>query len=169
VTIRVTCAGGAVVDRKYHLLRPGDPGQPRLVFQSEYTMDEPSVSPDQKWVAYGSAESGRYEVYVARFPDFTERRQVSSNSGVQPHWRQDGKQIVYLTMDGKLMAVDVKQGEPPETGTPYQLFETRLRASGTVEQFSMSPDGMMFYLPDPVQETEKPMTIVLNWPTQSHQ
>jgi Tol biopolymer transport system component len=158
---------GNLRGKKYHLLRPGDPGQPRMVFQSEYTMDEPSVSPDQKWVAYGSMESGRFEVYTARFPDFTERRQVSSNSGAQPHWRQDGKQIVYLTMDGKLMAVDVKQGPTLETGTPYLLFETRLRASATVEQFSMSQDGTMFYLPDPAQEAEKPMTVVLNWPAQS--
>jgi Tol biopolymer transport system component len=151
--------------RKYSLLRPGE--QPRLVFQSDYTMDEPSVSPDQKWVAYGSTESGRFEVYTARFPEFTERRQVSSNSGAQPHWRQDGKQIVYLSMDGKLMAVDVKQGTTLETGAPYLLFETRLRASGTIEQFTMSPDGTMFYLPDPAQETEKPITVVVNWPAQN--
>ena len=152
--------------KKYSLLRPGEPGAPQQVFQSNFTMDEPSVSPDQKWIAYGSTESGRFEVYTARFPDFTDRRQVSSSSGVQPHWRQDGKQIVYLTLDGKLMAMDVQRGETLETGTPYPLFETRIRASGTVEQFCMSADGTQFYLADPMEEGEKPMTVVLNWPTQ---
>ena len=61
------------------------------------------------------------------------------------------------------MAADVKPGTTLETGTPYLLFETHIRPSGTVEQFSMSPDGTTIYIPDPVQETEKPMTVVVNW------
>jgi hypothetical protein len=82
---------------------------------------------------------------------------------MQPHWRQDGRQIVYLANDGKLMSVDVKAGTELETGQPTALFDTGLRAVGTVEQFSMSPDGTKFYIPVPVEEGEKPMMVVLNW------
>ena len=59
---------------------------------SEFDKDEPSISPDERWVAYNSLESGRCEVYLARFPTFTEKRQVSVSGGCQPFWRKDGKE-----------------------------------------------------------------------------
>ena len=73
---------------------------------SEFDKDNPRVSPDGHWVAYNSIESGRWEVYVAAFPTFADKRQVSVNGGCQPLWRKDGKELFYLTLEGKLMAVD---------------------------------------------------------------
>jgi hypothetical protein len=56
-------------------------------------------------VAYQATESGRWEIYVASFPSFKERRQISSSGGYAPHWRRDGKELFYLGLDGKLMVV----------------------------------------------------------------
>jgi eukaryotic-like serine/threonine-protein kinase len=153
---------GNQAGKKYFLLPPGG-GEPTLLYQSDFTVDEPALSPDGKWIAYGSVESGRWEVYTARFPQWTDRRQISPSSGMQPHWRQDGRQIVYLAIDGKLMSVDVKAGAQLETGQPVVLFDSGLRTSGTVEQFCLSPDGTKIYVPVPVEEGGKPITVVLNW------
>jgi Tol biopolymer transport system component len=147
---------------KYFLMPKGE-GEPGLLFQTDFTADEPSISPDGKWVAYDSNESGRYEVYIARFPEWTGRRQISPSGGVQAHWRQDGRQIVYVATDGKLMSVDVKPGSELEAGQPVALFDSGLRPSGTVEQFCMSPDGKTFYIPKAIEEGGKPITVVLNW------
>jgi eukaryotic-like serine/threonine-protein kinase len=84
--------------------------KPVTLLTSEFNKDMPRVSPDERWVAYNSLESGRWEVYVATFPAFTEKRQVSGSGGCQPFWRNDGKELFYLTLDGKLMAVEVTGG-----------------------------------------------------------
>jgi Tol biopolymer transport system component len=154
---------GNLGGRKYFLLRPGEPGEPKLIYQSDYQVDEPAISPDGKWVAYGSSESGRWEAYVARFPQWDERRQISTVGGMQPHWRHDGREVVYITADGKLMSVNVKTSPSFEAATPAQLFVTSLRASGTVEQWTMSRDASKFYVLTSVQEGDKPITEVLNW------
>jgi Tol biopolymer transport system component len=153
--------------KKYFLLPPGG-GEPKLLYQTEFSVDEPAISPDGKWVAYGSNESGRWEIYTARFPEWNDRRQISPSSGMQPHWRQDGRQIVYVATDGRLMSVDVKRGVELETTQAVVLFDSGLRPSPTIEQFCMSPDGTKFYVPVPVEESEKPMTVVLNWWPRPH-
>jgi len=79
-----------------------------MLLKTEYSKDEPRVSPDGHWVAYNTDESGRWEVYIASFPGFTERRQVSNNGGVQGYWRKDGKELFYLTLDGNLVSVPIK-------------------------------------------------------------
>jgi Tol biopolymer transport system component len=148
--------------RKYFLLLPGQ-AVPKLLYQSDYQVDEPAVSPDGKWVAYGSSESGRWETYVARFPEWDERRQISTDGGMQPHWRHDGREIVYMTPDGNLMSVNVKPGSPFEAAAPSQLFATGQHPSGTVEQWTMSQDASRFYVLTAVQAIDRPITVVLNW------
>jgi hypothetical protein len=81
--------------------------KPMPLLETDFDKDRPTISPDGRWVAYNSLESGRWEVYVAAFPGFTDKRQVSSAGGCQPHWRKDGKELFYLALDGKLMTVDV--------------------------------------------------------------
>jgi hypothetical protein len=73
-----------------------------------------AVTRDERWVAYQSTESGRWEVYVATFPFFSNRRQVSASGGCQPLWRGDGKELFYLTLDGRFSSVAVN----PQTGLP---------------------------------------------------
>ena len=80
---------------------------PRLLADTPYVEDEVHVSPDGRWVAFNADESGRWEVYVAAFPAFTSKRQVSSGGGVQPQWRADGRELFYLAPDGSMMSVRV--------------------------------------------------------------
>ncbi len=146
----------------YRLPLQGD-RKPEILLQTEFPKDEPHVSLDERWVAYGSLESGRWEVYVASFPRFTDRRQVSSSGGGQALWRKDGRELYYFSLDGKMMAVDVKVGATLETGLPRVLFETRLRPSPLMDQYAVTGDGAKFLVAEPVEEAAKPMTILLNW------
>ena len=66
-----------------------------MLFESDFYKDTPRVSRDEHWVGYSSLESGRWEVYVATFPEFLQRQQVSSSGGFQPLWRNDGKELFF--------------------------------------------------------------------------
>ncbi|HBY59107.1 MAG TPA: hypothetical protein DEH78_04755, partial [Solibacterales bacterium] len=156
---------GNLRGRKYFLLRPGEPAEPKLIFQNEATVDEPTISPDGKWVAYGSMESGRWEAYVARFPEWDERRQISTDGGTTPHWRKDGREIVYHSSSSTLMSVPVKPGPGTlETGSPTPLFSTNSGGNGFVELWTMTGDASRFYVLTPIQsQSEFPTTVVTNW------
>jgi Tol biopolymer transport system component len=136
--------------------------KPQPVFHSEFPKDEVHVSPDQRWVAYSSHESGRWEIYVAPFPKFTGRRQISTGGGCQPVWRKDGRELFFLSLDGKMMSVDVKAGASFETGPPKILFEARLQPVPSQGQYAATADGRKFIVAEPVEEAE-PTEIVLNW------
>jgi eukaryotic-like serine/threonine-protein kinase len=75
------------------------------LLKTEFENNDPVVSSDGRWVAYQSLESGRWEVYLAEFPSFREKRQVSNGGACQPHWRKDGKELFYLSLDGRVMAI----------------------------------------------------------------
>ncbi len=122
-------------------------------------------SPDGKWVAYASDESGEYEVYVLSFPESAGKRQISTKGGMGPNWSRDGKELYYYTLDGTLMAVEVKSGERFEVGVLRRLFEFRA-GNGliTVAPYAVSSDGQRFLLNTLVDESGgAPLTIVLNW------
>ena len=146
----------------YQLPLAGDQ-KPLTLLSSDFEKDEPSISPDERWVAYNSLESGRWEVYLATFPAFTEKRQVSVSGGCQPFWRKDGKELFYLGLDGKLMVAEVKGGATPQTGVPRVLFQTPLRVEPQLRQYSMTGDGKKFLLGEPINESAEQITIVLNW------
>ena len=103
---------------------PGEDEKPRLLIEDPFYKDELHLSPDGKWIAYNSDESGRHEVYIATFPDFSSKRQVSKAGGFQALWRGDGKELFFLQPDGKLLSVDVKAGSTLATGIPKVLFQT---------------------------------------------
>ena len=84
--------------------------------------DETHVSPDGRWVTYNSDEynsdkSGEWEVYVASFPDFARKRQVSVAGGLQPHWRRDGRELFYMTPRGSIMTLAIRT--IPELATDH--------------------------------------------------
>lgn len=92
-----------------------------------------AFSPDGRWIAYASDESGRVEVYVESFPTHGGKRQISPGGGSGPRWRADGKELYYYSLDGKLMAVSVTTGgETLATGTPTALFSFRPAGAPTV-------------------------------------
>ena len=145
----------------YRLPLTGE-GKPELLLQTDFVKDEPHLSPDGRWIAYGSTESGRWEIYLAAFPGFTERRQVSIAGGGRAEWRKDGKELFYLSLDGKLMAVDVTVGATLETGAPRELFQTRLRVDPRQDQYCVTRDGQRFLFAEPV-ESSSVITVVVNW------
>jgi Tol biopolymer transport system component len=122
-----------------------------------------TLSPDGKWIAYQSNESGRNEIYVRAFPESDEKWMVSSNGGATPTWRGDGREIFYITADQKMMAVPVKPGNPFDAGTPAVLFDVTLRPH-IARQYDVSPDGTKFLVNRQVQsEGSVPATVLQNW------
>jgi dipeptidyl aminopeptidase/acylaminoacyl peptidase len=152
--------------RDMHLLKTDASRKPVPLLQTVFQNDEPHVSPDGRWIAYGSVESGRWDIYVASFPDFRKKLLVSNSGGAQPLWRADGKELYYLALDGKMMAIDVIPGAMFKTGVPKFLFETRLRhPTPVMDQYGVSPDGHKFLVAEPLEPVAKPITMVLNWPS----
>lgn len=108
-------------------------------------------------------ESGRFEIYVKPFPEPGRKWEVSTGGGLEPRWRRDGKELFYVTPDGKVMAVEVGTDAAFEAGTPQALFVTSLKnASGW--RYDVSPDGQRFLVNRPIdQESSPPITLVQNW------
>ena len=123
-------------------------------------------SPDSKWVAYSSNESGRWEVYVTSFPDARGKWQLSTDGGEQPRWRGDGKEIYFLSSDAKLMAVSVDTKNEFESGTPTVLFQAEPREQvATTEQvvYDVSRDGQRFLVNSRYNNSSAhPMSVILN-------
>jgi Tol biopolymer transport system component len=125
-------------------------------------------SPDGKWVAYASNETGKWEIYVTSFPDARGRWQISSGGGEQPRWPGDGKELFYLSLDGKMMAAPVTTGAHFDAGTSVTLFQTTPRQPVLVYDlfvYDVSRDGQRFLINTQVKQAESvPMSVVLNWP-----
>jgi Tol biopolymer transport system component len=120
-------------------------------------------SPDGRWLAYVSDESGRYEVYVQPFPGHGGKWQISTAGGGQPVWNRNGREIFYVSADNRLMAVDVKADSGFEAGTPRALFDVHLKTTFGLS-YDISPDGQRFLANTVVGEFKaNPITLVLNW------
>jgi Tol biopolymer transport system component len=128
-------------------------------------------SPDGKWIAYQSDESGRSEIYARPFPGPGGNFQISSNGGAQARWNKNGKEIFYVSLDSKMMAAPVKlssDGQSVETGTPAALFPVRIvggpESSVGRQEYAVSSDGLRFLVNLAVDEgTTSPITIIYNW------
>ena len=133
------------------------------VLQTENNESEGYFSPDGKWFAYRSDESGKREIYVQPFPPAGGKWQVSINGGRFPVWREDGKEIFYFAPDGSVMAVEVEAGDGFRVGIPRPLFKTRWKLGGG-PQFDILPDGQRFLINQPLhEETSDPIILVQNW------
>ena len=122
-------------------------------------------SPNGKWIAYSSNESGTFQVYVRGFPTGGQW-QISNNGGGDPKWRRDGKELFYISPDKNLMAVELKGDGPTiEAGVPKTLFEMPIRGlPGPRNYYDVSHDGQRFLIAaTPAEAASRPMTVVLNW------
>jgi len=139
-----------------------EPREFRRFGVSPATKDEPHFSPDGLWIAYSSDESGKSEVYVASFPAFDRRRMVSLGGGGVPWWRADGRELFYMSPDGKLMSVAVEPGSL-EFSAPTVLFQTPIEAPTLISaQYVVAGNGQRFLLAVPAG-TISPITVVLDW------
>jgi Tol biopolymer transport system component len=128
-------------------------------------------SPNMRWIAYASDESGRFEVYVRGFPaDSSRSTTISIGGGMQPEWRRDGKELFYVSADGKLTAVSVDTDAPAFTaGAPRPLFEVRMPepTAPYPNHYALTGDGQRFLVNTVVEQPTQPaLTVILNWTAQ---
>ena len=125
-------------------------------------------SPDGRWVAHQTNESGRFEVVVQPFPDAGGKWQVSTAGGVAPRWRADGKELYFLAPDATMMAAPVTvAGASFAAGTPVALFPSRIRGGGSVATdrapYAVARDGRFLINQLVGDGIAAPITLILNW------
>src|SRR5262249_20331854 len=124
-------------------------------------------SPDGRWVAYSSNESGRMEVYVSPFPSMNAKWQVSPNGGLEPRWRRDGKELFYPAPDATLMASPLMIGASFQSGSPVALFQTHRRvpiSSQDLFSYDVTPDGQRFLVATKIDSSAAaPLSVTLHW------
>ncbi|MBI4265755.1 MAG: PD40 domain-containing protein [Acidobacteria bacterium] len=122
------------------------------------------LSPDERWLAYSSDESGRWEVYVQPFPLTGAKWQISMDGGSQPVWRRDGQELFFLGADSQLMAVTIQTAGGFAAGAPHALFQTRVRPSFEPFPFEYATiDGQRFLINSAEPGPGPTITIVSNW------
>jgi dipeptidyl aminopeptidase/acylaminoacyl peptidase len=136
--------------------------QPRPYVRTPFPEGAARFSPEAnpRWVAYESAESGRFEVYVGSFPQPGSPRRLSVTGGRDPEWTPDGREILYRSPSGKVESVSVKLGpDSVEASAPRELFAL---PPGTT-YFTVAPDGRRL-LVRVTDTTPQPLTVIVNWP-----
>ena len=127
--------------------------------------DQTRMSPDGRWVAFNSSESGRAEIYVVPFPPTGEKFQVSRQGGVQPMWRADGRELFFLALDGTLMSASVTDGNSFTTSEPTALFRPRVQpVTELIEQYAVNKDGTRFLVLELPAAAKGPVVqVIANW------
>jgi hypothetical protein len=139
---------------------------PIAVARTPFDDRDGQFSPDGKWVAYDSDESGRPAIYVQPFPQSGAKRLVSTAGGSQPRWRSDGQELFYVAPDGYLMAVPMGAAAGPSgIGIAVRLFKPPFAPFSAIsrQQYVVSHDGGEFLLVASDDPRTPPITLVLNW------
>ena len=140
-------------------------GKPSAYLEATYSQMNPVFSPDGKWVAYASRETGRSEVFVESFPVPGAKTQVSVSGGDAPRWRRDGRELYYIALDQKLTAVDVTLGSTVQIGKATPLFQLAIpQVSTASSEYDVSADGKRFIVNMPVQAGGAQLIVLMNWP-----
>jgi hypothetical protein len=140
--------------------------------QTEFNVIQARFSPDSRWVAYTSDESGKREVYVSPFPAAPGVKwRVSEGGGDQPRWRpRDSKELFYISPDHKVMSVEISTASGAvQRGSPKALFTVPIFGGPTLitTRYDVTADGQKFLINSVPTETasaaSSPITVVLNW------
>jgi DNA-binding winged helix-turn-helix (wHTH) protein/Tol biopolymer transport system component len=143
-----------------------DDGTARPLLATQANEMQARISPDGRWVAYASDESGALEVYVQRYPELGQKRQVSIGGGGQPQWRADQRELYYLSADRAVTAVEVDTSAGIAFGTPTPLFRASLAGNpaDARDLYAAAADGSKFLLTGPAEETiDRPITVIVDW------
>ena len=140
----------------------GNGWEPRLFLQTAFAEVGAQLSPDGRYVAYVSDESGQPEIYVRPFPKGEGKTTVSTNGGTQPRWSGDGKELFYAE-GSTLVAVSVSTAPELSVGSATRLFEQPTLVGGRY-RYDVSEDGQQFVFAEPVGEVKEPsIQVVQNW------
>jgi len=139
-------------------------GKPKPILETPFSQWSARVSPDGRWLAYNSNESGRVEAYIQPFQTPGEKLRLSVNGSGPVSWRGDGKELFYLALDGTMMAVPIQASDAMEPGIPQSLFQTGIATATVLRQFAVTEDGQRFLLLAPLPaESATAITVILNW------
>jgi serine/threonine-protein kinase len=144
--------------------RLAEGAQPRPYLQGPFTEWQGRFSPEPnpRWVAYQSDETGRNEIYIASFPEARRKLQVTAGGGTFPQWGPDGHELFYISGDGMLTVVGLRNGaDGLEPSSPQKLFPLTANEF-TASPFEVSPDGKRILVNQAEQNTE--LDVVVNWP-----
>lgn len=140
-------------------------GKPFPLIAGEFDKQFPAFSPDGRWLAYASNESGRFEIYIAPFPGAKGLWQVSSSGGTFPRWREDGKEVFYLGSDSRVRVTEIAaRGSSVRVGSTDVLF--RIQTVPTpLSPFDVTADGRRFLINamPSGEDNSEPVTLLINW------
>lgn len=158
---------GTTEDIRYVELRAvGPPFQAKTFLSTPANESAAKLSPNGRFIAYVSDESGQREIYISPFPSGTGKRPVSSNGGTQPRWRADGQELFYVENQNTLMAVPVSTEQALTLGPVQRLFESADLNFRNLSwpQYDVSLDGQRFLTSAPSEDDPSPtVRIVQNW------
>ena len=164
IVYRLGGGGGALDD--LWVLPLSDEQKPFGFLTTPFSESQAQLSPDGRWLAYRSNESGRFEVYVQGFPKPAGKWQISTDGGAQPRWRGDGKELYYVSSSNRLMAVPISAGAGLEVGSASPLFDAPLFSTlnNFSHEYDVTADGQRFIVAARLTEARNtPLTVVLNW------
>ena len=149
-------------------MAPLDGGKPWSWLKTPAIEPSAKFSPDGKWIAYQSNGTGRSEIFLQAFapgaPASGGKWQLSTNGGASPLWRRDGRELYYISLDDKLMAVPMTLGAEEKSATPKELFALSDSRANAINGYARTGDGKRFLLMTSAEDTTlTPFTVVLNW------
>ncbi len=151
------------VSNDIHVFEIGSGGASRPYIATEFHEFEARFSPDQRWVAYTSNESGDMEVYISSFPDPSLKYQVSADGGLGPRWSADGRELFYFRPDRTLMSVPLTLQPSISIGKASALFQTNVKMLPE-PLYDVTDDGRQFVVNDFLRSADlQPLTLVLPW------
>jgi eukaryotic-like serine/threonine-protein kinase len=142
--------------------------KPGAFLESSFDRIQSRVSPDGNFLAYTTNESGTFQIVVQTFPDPNGGKwQISAEGGVEPKWRRDGRELYFLSLDGKMMSVPITPGPTLVAGRPGVLFQTPLTVNRTSptrdRRYDIAPDGRFLMAVPSTNSAAIPFTVVVNW------
>jgi serine/threonine-protein kinase len=150
------------------LTRPLTPGgEPQRLFKDlAAQVSDAEISPNGRWIAYESNESGRFEVSVRPYPAIDDGRwQVSSNGGMHPLWSRDGQELFFMASDGMMMSTRIQAGTTFAHARPVALFPAGQYHVNVARNYDVAPDGKRFLMIKWArsEKPRPPMVIVTHW------
>jgi len=155
--------GGTVI-----LLAADGKSRPQVLLDAPYLIDQMQFSRNGQWVVYNSDESGRWEVYAARFPKMDQAHKISEGGGCQPIWSPDGQQLFYLGLEGGVLSVRMTVGSVVPVGPARKLFQSKVKVNCSIAQYGVISNGDEFLAIEPAAEASQtdpgePVRVQVNW------